>query len=101
MEAMLESTPETVRVLKLQETRPGLLIRRLLQGREAWKSKCHAAKEEIRAQRVRIRDLEVSRQQWREIADRTDNQNHRLEDELSKLRQFRSANETKSTAKKK
>lgn len=99
MDAMLGTMPE--KTLKLQETRPGLLIRRLLRGREAWKVKYREAKAAIRAQRVRIRDLEASRQQWREIADRADNEKRDLEAALAKRHQDQSATGTESTAQKK
>jgi len=75
------------RTLKLQESRPGLLIRRLLRGREEWKRKCREAKDAIQAQRVRIRDLEASRQQWRATAERVEQEKLQGELELAKLRQ--------------
>lgn len=53
----------------LQESRPGLFIQRLLWGRAEWKRKCRESKEALQAQRVRIRDLEASRDHWREVAE--------------------------------
>ena len=82
MEATLEKK------LKLQESRPGLLIRRLLRGRGEWKRKCRESKESIQGQRVRIRDLEASRDQWREAADRAESEKRQLELELAKMRQL-------------
>lgn len=38
------------------------------QGRERWKRRCTAKQNEIRALRVRIRDLEVSRARWKQAA---------------------------------
>ncbi len=85
MEATMDAAVE--RTLKLQESRPGLLIRRLLRGREEWKRKCREAKDAIQAQRVRIRDLEASRQQWRATAERVEQEKLQGELELAKLRQ--------------
>lgn len=38
------------------------------QGRERWKRRCAAKQDEIRALRVRIRDLEASRARWKQEA---------------------------------
>jgi hypothetical protein len=38
------------------------------QGRERWKRRCAAKQAEIRALRVRIRDLEASRARWKQAA---------------------------------
>jgi hypothetical protein len=61
----------------LQESRPGLVIRRLLRGRAEWKRKCRETKEALQAQRVRIRDLEASRDHWREVAERAQREQER------------------------
>jgi TRAP-type C4-dicarboxylate transport system substrate-binding protein len=53
----------------LRESRPGLFIQRLLSARTEWKRKCREAKETLQAQRVRIRDLEASRDHWRAVAE--------------------------------
>jgi hypothetical protein len=38
------------------------------QGRERWKRRCAAKQDQIRALRVRIRDLEASRARWKQAA---------------------------------
>jgi hypothetical protein len=81
----MEATAE--KGLKLSESRPGLVIRRLLQGREEWKRKCRAAKDALQDQRVRIRDLEASREHWRGVAERAEQEKRHGELELAKLRQ--------------
>lgn len=75
------------RKLKLQESRPALVIGRLLQGRGEWKRKCREAKVAIQGQRVRIRDLEVSRDQWRKTAELAESEKRQLELELATMRQ--------------
>jgi hypothetical protein len=74
------------RRLKLAESRPGLVIRRLLQGRTEWKQKCGAAKQTIQTQRVRIRDLETSREHWREVAEQARREQGELQAEVAELR---------------
>jgi hypothetical protein len=44
------------------------------QGRERWKRRCAAKQDQIRALRVRIRDLEASRARWKQAALRNRSQ---------------------------
>lgn len=67
----------------LQESRPGLVIRRLLHGRTEWKRKCRATKDVVQTQRVRIRDLQTSRDHWREVAEQAQREQERLREELA------------------
>ena len=48
----------------LDESRSGLVIDRLREGRARWKRKCQATKEVLQAQRVRIRDLQAGGVRW-------------------------------------
>jgi hypothetical protein len=66
----------------LQESRPGLVIRRLLRARAEWKRKCRETKDALQAQRVRIRDLEASRDHWREVAEQAQREQARWLAEL-------------------
>lgn len=67
----------------LQESRPGLVIRRLVRGRSEWKRKCRESKDVLQAQRVRIRDLEASRDHWRDVAEEAQREQARLRGELA------------------
>lgn len=67
----------------LRESRPGLVIQRLLRGRSEWKRKCGESKDVLQAQRVRIRDLEASRDHWREVAQQAQREQERLRGELA------------------
>lgn len=50
------------------QTPPRILIPKLVAGREGWKSKAGDRKKRLKAAGIRIRDLEASRQGWRERA---------------------------------
>lgn len=69
----------------LEESRPWLVIRRLRQGRAEWKRKCRETKDTVQAQRVRIRDLQASRDHWREVAEQAQRDLERLSAELRRV----------------
>ena len=50
------------------QTPPRILIPKLVAGREGWKAKAGDRKKRLKAAGIRIRDLEASRQGWRERA---------------------------------
>jgi hypothetical protein len=51
------------------QTPARILIPKLVASREGWKCKAGERKRRLKAARIRIRDLEVSRQRWHDRAD--------------------------------
>ena len=80
----------------LDESRPGLVIDRLREGRARWKRKCQATKEALQVQRVRIRDLQASRDRWREVAEQAQREREQLQADLDRVTAARSADDKKS-----
>lgn len=50
------------------QTPARILIPKLAASRDGWKGKAGERKRRLKAQRIRIRDLEASRERWRERA---------------------------------
>lgn len=50
---------------QVQGQRTGRKIQRLIDSRRAWQERCRRKQDEIRALRVRVRDLEISRDLWK------------------------------------
>lgn len=50
------------------QTPPRILIPKLVKSRDGWKLKANARKRKLKTMSVRVRDLEVSRDLWRERA---------------------------------
>jgi hypothetical protein len=49
-------------------TPPRILIPKLARSRDQWKAKATARKNQYRKEKIHSRDLEISRQQWKERA---------------------------------
>ena len=73
--------------LRLLETRPRVLAQFFQKSRDQWKLKCQQARGEVRAFRVRTRDLEESRAKWREAAEQSAQEQERLREENARLRE--------------
>ena len=59
MDGAADSTPTFL-------TPPRILIPKLVQSRDGWKSKAAARKKKLKAARIRNRDLEASREGWKQ-----------------------------------
>jgi len=80
--------------LRLLETRPRVLAQYFQKSRDQWKRKCQESKDQVRAFRVRTRDLERSRAKWRIAAEQSEQAQERLRQENAQLRHQLAACET-------
>lgn len=62
------------------QTPARILIPKLVKSRDGWKAKANERKKRLKAARIRVRDLEVSRKVWRQRAETA-------EEELAVLKQ--------------
>lgn len=88
--------------LRLLKTRPRVLAQFFQKSRDSWKLKCQKSKDEIRVLRGRTRDLEKSRGKWRKAAEESKQEQERLREENTRLREelasYEANHEIKMTA---
>jgi chromosome segregation ATPase len=77
------STPETTTFRTPQR----ILIPKLLTSRAGWKAKAGERKRQLKAARIRSRDLETSRTRWRERATAAEQQVADLRSQLQQAQQ--------------
>ena len=63
----MESPVETTSAIDFL-TPPRILIPKLARSRDQWKAKATARKKQYRKEKIHSRDLEISRQRWKERA---------------------------------
>lgn len=68
-------------------TPPRILIPKLVDSRDGWKTKATERKKKLKAARIRIRDLESSRDGWKQKAADAEKQNAELERQLAQAQQ--------------
>lgn len=51
-----------------------ILVPKLVKSRDGWKAKANERKKRLKAARIRMRDLEASRQVWRQRAETAEEQ---------------------------
>ena len=72
-----------------------ILLPKLLKGRDGWKAKSHERKAQLKSAKIKIRDLSVSRDKWRQRTEQLQEQNNQLQERLERaeraLEQTRSA----------
>ena len=66
------------------QTPPRILIPKLVKSRDGWKQKANARKRKLKAAKVRVRDLEASRDSWRERALAAEKASRDLQGEQAK-----------------
>jgi hypothetical protein len=59
-----------------------ILLPKLLKSRDDWKAKSDARKVKLKAAQIKIRDLTVSREFWRERAEQPQTETRRLQEQL-------------------
>jgi chromosome segregation ATPase len=59
-----------------------ILVPKLLKSRDAWKAKSDRRKADLKAAKIKIRDCSASRDMWRERAERLDEENCQLREQL-------------------
>jgi len=69
------------------QTPARILIPKLVASRAGWKGKAGERKRRLKAARIRIRDLEVSRQRWHDRADDAEGQVGELSQQLAQAQQ--------------
>jgi hypothetical protein len=72
-------------------TPPRILVPKLLASRAGWKRKAGERKRQLKAARIRQRDLEVSRGRWRARAGAAERQATDLRSQLEQAQQDRAA----------
>ncbi len=65
------------------QTPPRILIPKLVKSRDAWKAKATARKAERKALEIRVRDLEASRNSYRQHAEQLRQRVRELEQQLA------------------
>ena len=60
-----------------------ILIPKLIRSREGWKEKSGERRKCLKAAKIRVRDLEASREQWRQRAEQAERELATLRGELS------------------
>ena len=70
---------------RLLKTRPRLLARFFEESRDNWKRKCQEAIAEVKQFRDKVRDVQQSRQMWREQAEQARQEQQRLAAEVQRL----------------
>ena len=64
-----------------------ILVPKLLLSRAGWKRKAGERKRQLKAARIRCRDLETSRERWRERAEEAERQASDLRSQLKQAQQ--------------
>ena len=72
---------------RLLETRPRVLAQFFEHSRDNWKRKCQAALAEVKRFRDNVRDVQQSRQMWREQAELAQREQQRLVIEVQRLQE--------------
>ncbi len=72
---------------RLMETRPRVLANFFEESRDNWKRKCQEALAEVKQFRDKVRDIQVSRQMWREQAEQSRLEQQRLAAEVQRLQE--------------
>lgn len=60
-----------------------ILLPKLLKSRNDWKAKSHRRKAELKAAKVKIRDLAASRERWRQRAEQLEEETHQLRERVA------------------
>jgi len=61
-----------------------ILLPKLLKSRDDWKAKSHRRKTQLKSAQVKIRDLSVSRDRWRQRTAQLEEQNQQLQERLAR-----------------
>lgn len=78
---------------RLLETRPRVLAKFFERSRDNWKRKCQEAIADVKRFRDNLRDVQQSRQNWREQAEQAQQEQRRLTVEVQRLQQRLAATE--------
>jgi hypothetical protein len=79
MDSPAETTPATD-----FRTPPRILIPKLARSRDQWKAKATARKKQYRKEKIHSRDLEISRQRWKERALLAEQELQELQQQLQR-----------------
>ena len=74
------ATMATIREKYRTPTR--ILLPKLLKSRDDWKAKSDARKVKLKAAQIKIRDLTLSRDLWRDRAEQPRTETHQLQEQL-------------------
>lgn len=79
-------TEKTGRTVDSYRTPTRILLPKLLVSRDGWKRKAGERKVKLKAATIKIRDLEASRQDWREQAQKGQGETEQLREQLQETR---------------
>jgi hypothetical protein len=68
------------------QTPARILIPKLVKSRAGWKTKATQRKKRLKAARIRIRDLEISRDKWKDRTGAAESQVAELQKELAQAK---------------
>jgi predicted nucleic acid-binding Zn-ribbon protein len=68
-------------------TPPRILVPKLVDSRDAWKGKATERKKKLKAAHIRIRDLEISREGWKQKTSDAENRIAELKRRLARAQQ--------------
>jgi chromosome segregation ATPase len=74
-----------------------ILLPKLLKSRDDWKAKSHQRKAQLKSAKIKIRDLSVSRDMWRERAEQSQGEARRLQEQLERTQRELEATRTALT----
>jgi hypothetical protein len=83
MDSPTTTTPTSATAFR---TPPRILIPKLALSRDQWKAKATTRKRQFRAEKIHSRDLEISRQRWKERAVEAEQKLQRAEADLAEAR---------------
>ena len=70
-------------ILQSFRTPVRILLPKILQSRDDWKAKSHQRKAQLKAAKIKIRDLSTSRDRWRERTARLEEDNRLWHEKLA------------------
>jgi chromosome segregation ATPase len=71
-----------------------ILLPKLFKSRDDWKAKSHERTAQLKSAKIKIRDLSVSRDRWRERTEQLHEQNEQLQERLENAERERDAART-------
>jgi predicted nucleic acid-binding Zn-ribbon protein len=78
------------------QTPARILVPKLVKSRAGWKTKANQRKKRLKTARIRIRDLEISRDKWKDRTRAAESQVAELKKELEQAKQERAGERTEN-----
>ena len=78
----MDGSATMAKIREKYRTPTRILLPKLLKSRDDWKAKSDARKVKLKAAQIKIRDLTVSRDLWRERVEQPQSQTRQLQEQL-------------------